>query len=161
MLAWLAFLQAFFSLLMSQSDRMWNAADRVEDSPRSQEEGGLDSKSGLQWEGRGHVPVCSRYGMAAVVKIWTGAGCAGSSGVVRSYHHIRSCWGSAEWEDEGRGEKNLPWCTLLKHAGLQVECGQWGGSCWISLSEALWCGCPAWMNEFKKGNVDAQPNFPE
>lgn len=35
---------------------------------------GLDSMSGLQWEGRGHVPVCSHYGMAVAVEIRMGVG---------------------------------------------------------------------------------------
>lgn len=58
------------SLLFSshESDRMWNV-DWVEDSPWSGEEGGLVSKSGLNWDGRGHVPVCRHYGVAAAVEI--------------------------------------------------------------------------------------------
>lgn len=59
---------------------MWTAVDRVEDSPRSGEErgveprgDGLDSTSGLQWEGRGSRS-CLHYEMAAAVEIWTGAG---------------------------------------------------------------------------------------
>lgn len=31
-----------------------------------------------------------------------GLGPAGSSGVIQSYHHIHSCRGWAEWEEEGR-----------------------------------------------------------
>lgn len=63
---------------------------------------GLDSKSGVQWEGRGHVPVCSHYRMAAAVEIRAGGGHGGSGGVRRSYHHIHSCRGRAVWEDGGR-----------------------------------------------------------
>lgn len=65
--------------------------------------GGVDSKSGLQWEGRGHVPVCLRYGMADLV----------GDGLCRVLwghslpHCIRSCWGWTEWEDEGRKEQSL------------------------------------------------------
>lgn len=44
---------------------------------------GLDSQSGVQWEGRGHVPVCSHYRMAAAVEIiggGVGGGGHGGSG---------------------------------------------------------------------------------
>lgn len=128
--------QAAFSLCMSQSDRMWNAADRVEDSPWSGEEGGLDSKSGLQWEGRGHFPVCWHYGMAAVVDIWTGVGHAGSSGVIHSYHHIHSCW--AEWEDEGREEishdvhsSSMLNFQLELNGDNEVDPAEWSNVVWL------------------------------
>ncbi len=81
----------FLYAFMSQSDRMWNSADRVEDSPWMGKEGGPDSKSGLQWEGRGRVPVCLHYVMAAAVEIWMGLGRARSSGVIHFCHHIHSC----------------------------------------------------------------------
>lgn len=106
MLVRLAFPQVFFSLCMSESDRMWNAADRVEDSPRSGEEQG------------GWIPSLGYSGKEGVTFLFArimgwqpgrrsewGLGRAGSSGVIHSYHHIHSCRGRAEWEDEGREKK--------------------------------------------------------
>lgn len=59
-----------FTAPSHNSGRMWNVAEWVEESPRSgEEEDGGDSKRGLQWEGKGHVPICLRYGMAAAVEI--------------------------------------------------------------------------------------------
>ncbi|CAB1430044.1 unnamed protein product [Pleuronectes platessa] len=85
---------------------MWNASDRVEDSPRS---GGrkLDSTSGLQWEGRGSRS-CLHYGMAAAVEMWMGAGHSGSSGVINSYHHIHSCRGPGCVGRAGERERKAP-----------------------------------------------------
>ena len=139
---------------MSQSDRMWNAADRVEDSPRSGEEGGPDSKSGLQWEGGG-----SR---SCLFALWYGSrggelNGGGSCRVLRGHSLLSSHsqllgpgWVGG-WGLKKKKKKNLPWCTLLKHAGLQVgvEWGQWIGPC-----EALWCSVAQheWMS-LKKGTA--------
>lgn len=109
----LTFPRAVFSPWMSHSDRMWNAAVRVEDSPRSGEEKGRGGAGFQVWvtvgrkEGKGHVPVCSHYGMAAEVGICMGVGRAGSSGVTRSHHRIHSCWGSAEWEKEKKSSHDV------------------------------------------------------
>lgn len=99
---------------------MWTAADRVEDSPRSGEErgvepggggGGLDSTSGLQWEGRGSRS-CLHYEMAAAVEIWTGAGHA-MQGPLGSFPPIITFTaagdgGGGGTERRARKKKDLP-----------------------------------------------------
>lgn len=83
--------------------------------------GGLDSKSGLQWEGRGHVPVCSHCGDGSSSG---GGGVGGGWSRVLRGHSLLSSHSQllpGGWVG-GRGYE-IPWCTLLRHAGLGAEWG--------------------------------------
>lgn len=82
--------------------------DRAEDSPRSGKEGGGGGVGFQVWArvGRKGSRSCLfalRDGRHGGEPTWGGS--LGFPGVVRSYHHIRSCRGWAEWEDRGR--KNI------------------------------------------------------
>lgn len=80
------------------------------------------SRRVLQWEGRGSRSCLLELRDARRELTMGGEGYrqgrSGSSGVIPSSHHIHSCWGRAGWEGEGTEKTLLPWCTLLKHAGL-------------------------------------------
>lgn len=83
-----------FSSQKSYSDRMWNVAGRLEDSPWSggkRRAEGWIPKCGLQWEGRGYVPVCLRYGMAD---------CEGSSGVIHSHITFAAVGAGLTWGEQ-------------------------------------------------------------
>lgn len=58
---------------------------------------------------------------------WGGA----CSGAVGSFTPIITFTAAGDGLSGRTRGKTLPWCTLLKHAGLGVEWGQWGGSCWM------------------------------
>lgn len=137
----LLFSQAsFFS--WHESDRMWNTADRVEDSPWS---GG--GKRGLEGAG---------------FQVWVTVGRKGSRSCLFTLWGWQPRWtsewgGWVVWSPLGsftpiitftaagaglsgrtrvkKRKKSLPWCTLLKHAGLQVGV-EWGTVRWILWSTA-------------------------
>lgn len=121
--------------------------------------GGLDSKSGLQWEGRGHVPVCSHCGDGSSSGGGgVGAGGAGSSGVIHSYHHIHSCCRGAEWEDEGMKSHDV-------HSSGTLDLELNGGTMrWILLNIAERSTAQRWLpgaGEWMSFTSIARPkNFP-
>lgn len=143
--------QASHSSCRSLTDRMWNV-DRAEDSPRSGEEekpeGGVD---GFQ--------VCVTVGRKGVTFLFVGVeGCqeradhwegrgrvrAGSLRVLRGHpllssHSQLQGPGRAGWEGEGTEKTLLPWCTLLKHAGL------WGWSWMRTMRRIHWWITAAWL----------------
>lgn len=133
---------------MSQSDRMWNAADGVEDSPRSGEEEG------------GWIPSLGYSGKEGVTFLFVRiVGMAAAAAAV--------AWGRVE---QGPPGSFTPIITFTAAAGglsgrtrvwnpmmytpqarwtWSWMGGQWGGSCWILLREALRnAGCPARANEW-------------
>lgn len=130
--------QASHSSCRSLTGRMWNV-DRVEDSPQSGEE----EKPGGWGGGVDSFQVCITVGRKGVTFLFVGGGCrqgrSGSSGVIPSSHRIHSCWGRAGWEGEGTGKTLLPWCTLLKHAGL------WGWSWMRTMRRIHWWITAAWL----------------
>lgn len=97
---------------------------------------GLDSKSGVQWEGRGHVPVYSR--MAAAVEIRRGGGWS---------RRVR--WGQALLSSHsqlpgpgcvgGRGQENMPTppqtCQTQLLANADSEAEPLPGKLWAGTTE--------------------------
>lgn len=112
---------------------MWNAAERVEESPWSGEE-----RRGLvEW-----IPSLGYSGKEGVTflfvcvmgwRIWLGMGCAGSSGVTHS-HIAFAAVGAGLSERTRAGKKNLS--CRLKSAGLGVERGRRCASYQMQWSEA-------------------------
>lgn len=105
--------------------------------------GWIVSKSVLQWEGRGSRSCLLELRDARRELTMGGEGYGQghsmSSGVIPSSHHIHSCWGRAGWEGEGTKKTLLPWCTLLKHAGL------WGWSWMRTMRRIHWWITAAWL----------------
>lgn len=128
-LSWLALQQAFSSLCMSQTGCgmplvEWKNPPGVE---RKGEGGGY-----CVW-----VTVGRRRSRSLQIAYWKRR----RSGALDGGGLHRVLWGHSLLSSHsqlltaglsGRTRaKTLPWCTLLKHAGLGAERGQWGGSSWI------------------------------
>lgn len=130
---------------LHESDRMWNV-DWVEDSPWSgkEGEGGAGFQLWVKLGRKGSRSCLSALWDGSRSVDWTGGGSLRSpmGSFVSLITFTAAGAGPCRRTREG---KTSPMMYTPK---ARCTWGQWGGSC-----EALRCGCPAWMNEFKNGNI--------